>query len=1333
MARIQSLQIKIFLLLIFFNFSTKAQEGLFYTQEEINVWQSRAGLTSGNKMYNTSGDVSNNSPASWSKVLSNANSFLSNPTSEVWNGDFSNEPYTKGIGMRDAAFVYLLTKNTKYLSAVKSFLITQASQSGTQFKNWSYFGDTKGFHEGDWISRLFYGYMYVRGDLDSSTQSTLDTWFKSAATFYAGNIHNDIQLMFPNRLSNDYSKKGNVAESGAMQSSYAYMDASGNWKNKLSWVSAWYNNRRFTQLRIVGLAGAFFDDANLILHAKTFVKEWLKYSVFPDGTLGEYQRNGNYGNPQNGMIYGSINTQVSIEIADLLARGGDFSLYDYTTSEGLHGTEGGSKSIYLTIKTYYNHIDGTIKRYYGSVSETNRLDQISPAGTHWINDVWFAKANIYYQDEYFAKVYTRTASGVANYPSSGIGTAGPIRWAWGGSGAVFPCSLFMYGQLEGKIWPYSSSDSKPTNTKILYVESELNFGDVILGETQNKNITIENNGNTELTITSISSDNSQFKTSYSGTIQAGGSVVVSVAFTPTSTGEQSATMAISSDKTSGSNTVTLSGTGTIDNSDNTDETYVSTIYEAETTEYEVLTESGSNGSVVAASDKSTYLSDETALQLYDKGDKVRYTFDLKETGTYQIKIRLRSGNVINTSAYLPNGYSYSLDNASINMSTISSETSSKDVNFGISYWGTVQSEKLLLDEGKHTLDIESLMDWALIDYIEILQFGVEEQEPIALDIANAIDFGNVIVSSSSSKEVEITNNGEISVEITSIESDSEIFTSNFSGTIEAGETALVEVNFSPTALGLSEATLTIVSNDATGEIKVSGTGVKESASSDYYSNKIEAEDEFTVDTETGSFGDVSVSEDTSPELSGNKAVQIYDLGDVVSIPFDVPYDGKYTIKVRLRSGNRSKNYVYLNSGYSFKINGVDTDFNADEESISDLDQNFGISYWGTMYTEGLTLEEGVNVLTIKAEMSWGVVDYIEVIGEDALEATLETPDALDFGDVSVGTTITKSIVVENNGKATFTIDKTDITGEFSGSWSGEVKSGETTEISIDFTPEGIGDYEGEFVIYSDGYVYKTIKLTASGVVEELYSVRLEAEEHYEVVKNKGSNGAITVADEESTILSNNKAVQLYDKGDIMKITFDVPKSSNYIITVRLRAGNYLNSSVYLPDGYSFYLDNEDISFTTIEDSISALVDNFGKSTFGTVESDELVLEEGTHELEIESAISWALVDYIEITEVDNSKERNSNDSSDLLAGNLSVSVDVYPNPVTDYLNVSMDTEVEGSGKIVLMDAFGKVVYENDITSYDSKQSIDVTRIDRGLYLLQVQLGGQKNVKRVFIE
>ncbi|MBT29263.1 MAG: hypothetical protein CMO01_06335 [Thalassobius sp.] len=222
------------------------------------------------------------------------------------------------------------------------------------------------------------------------------------------------------------------------------------------------------------------------------------------------------------------------------------------------------------------------------------------------------------------------------------------------------------------------------------------------------------------------------------------------------------------------------------------------------------------------------------------------------------------------------------------------------------------------------------------------------------------------------------------------------------------------------------------------------------------------------------------------------------------------------------------------------------------------------------------------------------------------------------------------------------------------------------------------------------------------------------------------------------MLSNNQAVKLYDAGDKVKIGFTVPKSTTYILKIRLRAGNYLNTSSYIPTGYVYSVDGEKTEFSIEDGSISALDESFGKSTWGTVVSNLINLDEGEHALEVEALISWSLIDYIEIIEVDNASLKES-DASSTLASELTseelnnLNVSVYPNPTSDILKVSLDTNTDEYGEIILMDSFGKVVYSEDVTSFDSETIINVTNFTKGFYLLNVQIGGVKNVKRVMIK
>jgi len=95
------------------------------------------------------------------------------------------------------------------------------------------------------------------------------------------------------------------------------------------------------------------------------------------------------------------------------------------------------------------------------------------------------------------------------------------------------------------------------------VPASLAFGDVDVGTSSTKTLTISNVGDADLTITEITVTGTQFSVgTYPGTIAAAGSADVNVTFSPTSAGAKSATLTIASDDPDEATvTVSLSGTG----------------------------------------------------------------------------------------------------------------------------------------------------------------------------------------------------------------------------------------------------------------------------------------------------------------------------------------------------------------------------------------------------------------------------------------------------------------------------------------------------------------------------------------------------------------------------------------------------------------------------------------------------------------------------------------------------------------------------------------------------------------------------------------------------
>ena len=68
----------------------------------------------------------------------------------------------------------------------------------------------------------------------------------------------------------------------------------------------------------------------------------------------------------------------------------------------------------------------------------------------------------------------------------------------------------------------------------------------------------------------------------------------------------------------------------------------------------------------------------------------------------------------------------------------------------------------------------------------------------------------------------------------------------------------------------------------------------------------------------------------------------------------------------------------------------------------------------------------------------------------------------------------------------------------------------------------------------------------------------------------------------------------------------------------------------------------------------------------------------------------------------------------------------YPNPTVNTLNVAFgDIKGFNSGRIIIRNALGSELINKAININDNLTSIDVSSLERGVYLYTVQLDGQK--------
>lgn len=251
------------------------------------------------------------------------------------------------------------------------------------------------FADAAWFARVVLAYDYLRPDWpDAHERAQVERYLRRQAYFFAAQIGYGLGLLFPQRLAGRYtpapdyaagartpagmwlsrtadhedhcalstSNTSNTSGTGGSASApsmpvYAYQDAAtGRLGPRLSVLSQWYNNRKAITTLAFGLAGLVLEDDLLIAHAKRYFMEWLSYAVYPDGSEGEYARNGDYCIPRQGTIYGLSNLTAAMHFAHWLQRAGDDTLMNFSTTQGLFGTQSlrsqAPKSLRLVTQTY---------------------------------------------------------------------------------------------------------------------------------------------------------------------------------------------------------------------------------------------------------------------------------------------------------------------------------------------------------------------------------------------------------------------------------------------------------------------------------------------------------------------------------------------------------------------------------------------------------------------------------------------------------------------------------------------------------------------------------------------------------------------------------------------------------------------------------------------------------------------------------------------------------------------------------------------------------------------------------------------------------------------
>jgi hypothetical protein len=409
----------------------------------------------------------------WQRVQVRAEAFLANPTTALWLGNQLTVPWwapavlaktqepnrhpgrKRGDGLRDAALLALLTGATSTRDVVQNALLAQVVQPGTDFGNPSKWDqrsglDSHNFEIVNWIRKLAYGYSYVRGMMDPATHDVIASWFSRAASYWASRLAGPIRSRFPKREEGIYDQPDPTKYPGSV-------------KGKTHWDGwtvtkfheAWFNIPAACAA-MVGVVGVLLADATLMGAARRFVQEWLMCNVAPDGTLTDQFRWNDSLNPHTGFGYAGTALGSLVTIADHLGRAGDTSLYDYETSSGYFGWEGGPKSLQLVTNRYARLVLGERDMGDGVNAYASKDGVLTPEkrlgpGDDTVTDVVLLPAQLYYRDPVVARVLHRV---LPSSPTSGGYDP------WGGDWGCYPALRFMYADLTGTVWPYPATTAR---------------------------------------------------------------------------------------------------------------------------------------------------------------------------------------------------------------------------------------------------------------------------------------------------------------------------------------------------------------------------------------------------------------------------------------------------------------------------------------------------------------------------------------------------------------------------------------------------------------------------------------------------------------------------------------------------------------------------------------------------------------------------------------------------------------------------------------------------------------------------------------------------------
>ena len=616
--------------------------------------------------------------------------------------------------------------------------------------------------------------------------------------------------------------------------------------------------------------------------------------------------------------------------------------------------------------------------------------------------------------------------------------------------------------------------------------ASLSFGSVAVGANGTQQIVVSNTGTAAVSISSITVSGSGYTVSgvtTPATVNPSSSLTLTATFTPTAAGNDTGTITIASNASNASLAIALSGTAT--------QAGIS-----------VSPPSFSFGSLTDGQTKSQ-------------------TFSITNTGTASLTV----------SQIAVSGNGFSVSGLTTPTSIAAGASASFTASFAPSTVGNLTGSVSISSNAPNSPDTVTLSG-----------SGVAGTAGLTAN-PTSLSFGSINAGASSSKSVTITNSGNVSLTISGVTVSAKDFaTSGVTTplTLAAGQSATLNVSFSPTASENVTGNITVSTSQGTSAvIAVSGSGLQPAltvtpASESFGSVVVGSSGTQTIQLTNSGTGTLSVTQVSAsgtgfslgtltlpislaagqsssfsvqflPQSAGAATGSVTVASNAPNSPATVPLSGTGVAATPALTANptslafgsinagssSSKTVTLTNSGnVSVTISGVTVSAKDVTESGLTTPLTLTPGQNTTLNVSfGPTASENVTG-NVTVSTSQGVSAVITLTGTGLQPALTITPASASFGNVTVGVSSTQTIQLTNSGTGTLSVTQVNASGTgFSlGTLALPISlgAGQSSSFNVQFLPQSAGAVTGSVTVVSNApNSPATVALSGTGVAATL--------------------------------------------------------------------------------------------------------------------------------------------------------------------------------------------------------------------------------------------------------